>query len=170
MTPPPMPSPDPREVAQRLIQRLGLLRHPEGGWYRETWRSAIPVAHPASGAERAACTCIHFLLEAGDFSAWHRVASDEVWLWQGGGALELHLLAPDTGEHRVVALGPDAELQAAVPAGWLQAARPAPGSAHALAGCVVAPGFDFADFKMPGREELLREYPRHARVVEEMTR
>jgi predicted cupin superfamily sugar epimerase len=132
--------------ARLLIDSLRLSPHPEGGYYRETWRSTSRVT---SGArpERSAVTSIYFLLTAGGFSAWHRVTSDEVWNWHEGGTLEL-LLAPEDCsriERRVLGpAGEDREPGAIVPAGWWQAARSL--DDYTLCGCTVAPGFDFEDF------------------------
>ena len=129
-------------------ESLGLRPHPEGGWYRETWRAAGPVRTPYG--ERDAATAILFLLEPGQSSRWHRVRSGELWLWQGGGRVELDL--GGVGERPVlretVLVGPDPDdLQRLVPAGEWQAARPAADEA-ALVACLVAPGFDFADFQL----------------------
>jgi predicted cupin superfamily sugar epimerase len=138
-----------------LAELLGLEPHPEGGWYRQTWRSADTVTLP-DGRVRATGTLIHFLLPAGEHSAWHRVRSDEVWLAHTG-AVVLELGGDGdrpTPGHQVtvgvdVALGQTA--QAVVPAGVWQRTRP--GETDALVSCVVSPGFDFADF------ELLEEDP-----------
>lgn len=134
-----------------IAEVLDLLPHPEGGWYRETWRAGVPVEPPGYGGTRPTATGIYFLLEPGEESVWHAVRSDEVWLWHRGGPLTLVL--GGTGERpdgeRVVVLGPDVEggqvPQALVPAGTWQAARPA-GPEGVLVSCVVSPGFDFADF------------------------
>ena len=143
-------------MSAELIERLGLQRHPEGGWYAETFRSELGV-ETADGRSRAASTAIYFLLEAGDFSAWHRVRSDEVWHFYDGAPLELHL--QEGSEVRVVRLGRDIaggeKPQAVVPAGVLQAARST--GDWTLVGCTVAPGFDFADFEMPSRDALAAE-------------
>jgi predicted cupin superfamily sugar epimerase/uncharacterized protein (DUF952 family) len=131
---------------------LGLIPHPEGGWFRETWRaepSCTPAGYPG---RRAAATAIYFLLPPGTESCWHAVRSDEVWLWHAGGPLTL--LLGGTGprpaaEPAVVTLGPDLaggqRPQHVVRAGGWQSARPA-GDREVLVTCVVAPGFDFADF------------------------
>jgi predicted cupin superfamily sugar epimerase len=137
-----------------LIAALGLAPHPEGGWYRRTWAS--PDEIPAHGGTRPVATSILFLLQPGEVSAWHRVASAEIWLWQGGGRLTLTLggsgAEPVAGERLV--LGPDPAagdaLQAVVPAGHWQTAVPGEAGGAVLAGCVVAPGFDFADFELHG--------------------
>lgn len=132
--------------AGELIDRLQLKPHPEGGFYRETWRSKLNVAIDDRPA-RSALTTIYFLLAAGGFSAWHRVRSDEVWHWYEGEPLELLLAAPDLSSTQRLRLGPVADDTApvvTVPATWWQAARPL--GTHALCGCTVAPGFEFEDF------------------------
>ncbi len=136
--------------AAALVQLLQLAPHPEGGWYREHFRSAGAVPHPDRRGPRQALTSIDFLLCAGERSAWHRVASDEAWHLLEGGPLRLWLLPPDLGHLELLTLGPvDAGGQRprhVVPAHWWQAAEPAPGSSFALVGATVGPGFDFADF------------------------
>jgi predicted cupin superfamily sugar epimerase len=130
-----------------VAEALDLLPHPEGGWFRETWRTSTPVQ--AHGGERATATGIYFLLGALEESMWHAVRSDELWLWHRGGPLELTLRGDD-GESTVV-LGPDVEHgqvpQALVPGGVWQSARPA-ADQDVLVSCVVSPGFDPADFSV----------------------
>lgn len=139
--------------AEELIQQLGLQPHPEGGFYRETFRSATTVAAD-SRPSRSALTTIYFLLAAGSFSAWHRVKSDEVWHWYEGEPLELLLAPPDlsvTKRHVLAPVCAGGEPAFTVPANWWQAARPL--GSHALCGCTVAPGFEFEDFA------FLRDHP-----------
>lgn len=161
----------PSAEVTRVVERLGLEPHPEGGFYREMFRSALA---PATG-ERAASTAIYFLLPAGTFSAFHRVKSaDEVWHHYDGDPIELHTIDEQSGAHHVARLGRDLEggerPQLVVPAGVWQAALPV-GSRFGLCGCTVAPAFDFADFEMPSREALLARLPReHAGVIERLTR
>ncbi|MBF6449613.1 cupin domain-containing protein [Nocardia elegans] len=128
-----------------LAEALDLQPHPEGGWFRETYRSPVEFEPEGYDGPRASATAIHFLLLPHERSAPHTVRSDEIWLWQRGGPLLLNI-----GGDEVV-LGPDVErgqlLQAVVPAGVSQAARPA-GDEYVLVSCVVAPGFDFADFRL----------------------
>ena len=138
----------------RTAELLDLTRHPEGGWYRETWRSgpqSVPAGYPGP---RAAATVIYFLLTSGEESAWHRVRSDEVWLWHSGGPLTM--LDGGDGDQptaipATVTLGPDLRTgqvpQHVIPGGHWQAARPAADS-EVLVSCVVAPGFDFEDFTL----------------------
>lgn len=133
--------------AERLIETLGLQPHPEGGWYRETWRG------PEGPDGRAVGTAIHFLLKAGERSHWHRVDANEIWLWHGGGPLRLSLAASDAGPVREVTLGGDLAagqaVQHVVAANEWQAAEPLPGSSgYTLVSCVVIPGFDFAGFEL----------------------
>ena len=135
-----------------LAELLDLLPHPEGGWYRRTW-SAGEQVRTTDGRERATASAILFLLPAGDASAWHRVASDEVWIAQVG-TVTLELggdgAAPEPDSQ--VTLGPDVAAghapQSVVPAGVWQRTRVS--AADALVTCVVSPAFDFADFKLRG--------------------
>jgi len=154
--------------AEALIAALDLREHPEGGWYREVFRSEV-VVETARG-ERAASTAIYFLLVEGTFSAWHRVKSDEVWHHYAGDPVELHTLS--AAGHHTIALGSDLAAgqrpQFTVERNLLQAARVRRG--WALCGCTVSPGFDFADFKMPSREDLLAAWPASASIVRELTR
>jgi predicted cupin superfamily sugar epimerase len=142
------------DSAARLIEQLGLAAHPEGGWYKETWRG------DAGPDGRAQGTAIIFLLKAGEASHWHIVDAAELWLWQAGDPLELRLAAGDAGPVRSVILGADLEagqaLQGLVAPGEWQAARSAGAPLHgySLVSCVVVPGFDFAGFTLaaPGWE------------------
>jgi uncharacterized protein len=158
-------------AVRALIERFGLVPHPEGGFYAETFRSQDTVVR-ADGAAREASTAIYFLLPAGTFSALHVVAADEVWHHYWGGALELVTLTPEGALTRTIlgdALASDAVPQHVVPRGVWQAARPAEGRA-VLVGCTVAPGFRFDDFAMPSRASLLERFPDHAELVRELTR
>jgi predicted cupin superfamily sugar epimerase len=132
-----------------VADSLDLLPHPEGGWFRETWRTSTPVR--AHGGERATATGIYFLLGPGEESMWHAVRSDELWLWHRGGPLELTVRSDVGTEESTVLLGPDVEdrqvPQALVPAGVWQSARPAT-DREVLVSCVVSPGFDPADFSV----------------------
>jgi predicted cupin superfamily sugar epimerase len=131
-----------------LAEQFDLAPHPEGGWFRETFRSATTIDPPGYAGPRAAATAIYFALHPGETSAWHVVASDELWFWHSGGPLDLSLggSGAEPGEAHAVRLGPDRP-QVLVPAGVWQAAVPA-GDAPVLVSCVVAPGFDYADFRL----------------------
>lgn len=127
-------------TADRLVARLGLLPHPEGGWYRETWRG------PDIGG-RASGTAILFLLKRGERSHWHRVDADEIWLWHAGAPLILSMGQDAAAE---CLLGPDVldgqMPQALVPTGWWQAARTT--GDFTLVSCTVSPGFRFEGFEL----------------------
>jgi predicted cupin superfamily sugar epimerase len=125
-----------------LAEKLDLQPHPEGGWYRETFRSATTITPDGYDGPRAAATAILFLLGPDESSAWHVVRSDELWFWHSGGPLSLRV----GRDAEPVLLGPD-NPQALVPAGVWQSAEPA-GDEHVLVSCVVSPGFDFADFRL----------------------
>ena len=159
-------------TAEDVIAALGLAPHPEGGFYRETFRAPTAVSAALTGAERAASTAIYFLLRAGDLSALHRVRSDEVWHHYLGAPLELHTITP-RGEHERVVLGTDIARgerpQFVVPADYWQAARIV-GDGFGLFGCTVAPGFDFADFSLPTRDELVDLFPALTSTIEALTR
>lgn len=131
------------DEADRVIAHLGLAPHPEGGWYRETWRA------PAGPDGRSAGTAILFLLRAGERSHWHRVDAAELWLWHAGHPLALHVAEPG-GAVETVRLGGDVlagqqPQQLVPPHGW-QAAEARDG--WALVSCTVTPGFDFAGFEL----------------------
>ena len=135
--------------ATELVDHLGLQPHPEGGFYREIFRSARRVQPYDSRPPRDALTLIYFLLVDGGCSRWHRVASDEAWSWVEGDALEL--LRIDAGleaftRERLGAPAEGCEAAAVIPAGDWQAARTT--GAYTLVTCVVGPGFDFEDFAM----------------------
>jgi predicted cupin superfamily sugar epimerase len=159
------------------IEKLGLVPHPEGGYYRQTYRASLTIdqaALPAAfGGSRAASTAIYFLLEEENFSAFHRLQSDEVWHFYAGEPLVVHVLAP-SGECSRILLGRDPAagqvLQAVVHAGCWFASHVADWKSSALVGCTVAPGFEFEDFEMGKREELVRLYPQHAELVARLTR
>jgi predicted cupin superfamily sugar epimerase len=164
-------------AAQRWIDALQLRRHPEGGYYRETYRAAeaLPKATlPARfSGDRSFSTAIYFLLEGADFSALHRIKQDEVWHFYDGSSLTVHVIDP-AGNYTALRVGRDLEKgelpQAVVAAGCLFGATVNEPNSYALAGCTVAPGFDFADMEMPGREELCRLYPQHRELIERLTR
>ena len=154
-----------------LIARLDLRPHPEGGWYRETFRD--PRAVHAAGFEgpRSASTAIYFLLAEGNFSALHRIRSDEVWHHYLGGDVEVVCLSDD-GALRTLVVGGridgDAAPQAVVEAGVWFGARARKG--WALVGCTVAPGFEFSDLELADRAALTASYPAHAGIIAALTR
>jgi uncharacterized protein len=161
--------------AQYWINHLGLSPHPEGGYYRATYKSDLTIARSAlpSGyqGDRSASTAIYFLLDGKDFSAFHRIASDEVWHFYSGSSLVVYVIDPD-GDYSELRLGDgsDEVFQAVVKAGCCFASRVKDAAGFALVGCTVAPGFDFADFELAVRPELVAAYPQHRKLIEELTR
>ncbi len=157
------------DTAAALVATLGLTPHPEGGFFRETFRAPLIVDAPQGG--RAASTAIYYLLTAGSFSALHRVRSDEVWHHYDGDPVELHTI-DDAGRHAMTRVGRDIAAgerpQFVVPAGVWQAAVPV--GEYVLCGCTVAPGFDFADFEMPARDALTQRFPALREVIARLTR
>lgn len=161
---------------QTIVDRLQLERHREGGWFRETYRSSDPIPESAlplgfSGS-RATSTAIYYLLRAGDFSAFHRIKSDEVWHFYAGTSLILHVIGHDR-VYRQCLLGERLDLgehyQVVVPKeSWFAAEVKDQG--YVLAGCTVSPGFDYRDFELADRHELTALYPEHQYLIERLTR
>lgn len=153
-----------------LVKAYALEAHPEGGFYRESYRSAGST--PAFGGVRSQSTAIYFLLPAGAKSRLHRIKSDELWHFYLGGPMTVVQIAP-AGEVTSVVLGRDfaagQRLQHAVPAGHWFGAFPNPGTEFSFVGCTVAPGFDFADFELARRADLLAEFPSARAAIELLT-
>ncbi|HWY04431.1 MAG TPA: cupin domain-containing protein [Candidatus Acidoferrum sp.] len=163
--------------AKYWIQKLQLEPHPEGGYFRQSYRSEVVIAREAlpagfSGA-RAVSTAIYFLLEEKNFSAFHRLRSDELWHFYAGEPLMVHGIEPE-GKYFRILLGREPEagqiLQAVVRAGSWFASHVADWNSFSLVGCTVAPGFDFEDFEMGEREELGARYPQHRELIARLTR
>lgn len=151
-----------------IIELLDLKPHPEGGYFRESYRAEGNIAE----LERSHSTAIYYLLEGKACSKLHRIASDEMWHFYTGDPLVIVEIDSE-GSVKETVLGPDLRagqsLQHVVPAGsWFGAYLPE-GSGYALVGCTVAPGFDFADFEMGKREELLEQYPAAKAAIERLT-
>ena len=165
------------------IDKLGLGKHPEGGYYRLTYTASTQIAASALpegfAGSRPVSTAIYFLLSnqggdgEGHFSAFHRLRSDEMWHFYAGSPLVVHVIDPE-GRYAEMVLGGDPEcgesLQAVVPAGCWFASAPLRPESFALVGCTVSPGFDFFDFEMARRDELSAEYPQHAALIARLTR
>lgn len=166
-----------RRTADYWIQQLQLTEHIEGGAFREVYRSPLQLAAaalpPSFGAPRNNSTSIYFLLKQEQFSAFHRIKSDELWHFYYGDPLVVYELEP-TGALTEHLLGNDPEqgqqFQCTVKAGNWFASRTQLGGTYSLAGCTVSPGFDFADFELADREQLTKEYPAYATLIRELTR
>lgn len=159
----------PLVLRDQLIHRFDLIAHPEGGYFRETYRASERVARVPSGDDRSASTAIYYLLSDDAYSAWHRIRSDEVWHFYAGCALDVFVLTRD-GDLICHRLGnglerDDAVFQAVVGAGqWFAAERVDP-QGLSFVGCTVAPGFEFSEFELADVEQLLVEYPDHRDVI-----
>jgi uncharacterized protein len=166
-----------KRTAEHYIQHLNLQPHPEGGYYKEVYRSALNLPSealpPEFGGTRQICTSIYFLIEQGNFSAFHRIRSDETWHFYDGDALEVIELQQE-GRLKKTAVGrnlPEGEqLQYTVKANTWFASRVKEGGHFSLVGCTVSPGFDFTDFEMAERKMLLEKYPQHKNEILGLTR
>jgi predicted cupin superfamily sugar epimerase len=166
-------------TAAEWKRELELEPHPEGGAYRETYRSDVAFGEEALpdafDGERNAAAHIYFLLEAGTFSALHRIRQDELWHVYDGGPATLHVIEPE-GRYHTETLGRNVaaghRLHTVVPAGcWFGVTVEAgDGPGHFLAGCTTAPAFDFADFELADREALTQQFPQHEAVIRKLTR
>jgi predicted cupin superfamily sugar epimerase len=159
------------------IQHLGLLPHPEGGFYKETFRSSIsidkkmlPLGYKDS---RRLVTSIYYLLRSGDISHFHRLRSDELWYYHYGSSIRI-IIIDQEGHKQTKILGPRIEkaehLQVTIPAGTIFGAEVIDSSSFGLFGCVVAPGFEFDDFEIYSKEDLKQAYPKHADLIEKFGR
>jgi predicted cupin superfamily sugar epimerase len=165
-----------KRTADYWINRLQLSTHIEGGAFREIYRSAVTAVQaslpPAFPGDRSFCTSIYFLLQHRQFSAFHKIKSDEIWHFYYGDALIVYEITPqgELVQHR---LGNDPDkgesFQCVITAGNWFAARVADAGEYALVGCTVSPGFDFADFELASQKELTDQFPQHAMVIKELT-
>ena len=164
------------QPAEYWIQHLHLQPHPEGGFYKETYRSgeAIPQngLPPRFPGPRSFSTAIYFLLRSQDRSLFHRIKSDELWHWHAGSTLSIYVLDKQGLTVHRLGKNPDKgeSLQIAIPANCWFGAKVDEENSYTLTGCTVAPGFDFEDFELGDRKELLQQYPNHIDAVELLTR
>lgn len=164
-----------KRTADFWIQELNLEKHPEGGWFREVYRSSENLSKTCLpdryNDRRAMATSIYFLLEENDFSVFHRIKSDETWHFYDGSPLELHTI-DKYGTHAILELGLEAQNQQSpqitIPFGTWFSARSK--GDYTLVGCTVAPGFDFNDFEMGSYKALLKTFPQHAVLIRTYTR
>lgn len=164
-------------ITDQLIQKYNLESHPEGGWYNQTYKSGEQIPADALperfGADRSFATAIYFLLEQGDFSAFHRIKSDECWHFYAGEPLLIYII-DQNGELKIISLGNDFKegqsFQYVVPANCWFASCPAAGSEYCFVGCTVSPGFEFEDFELASATELTAIYPQHKKIIEQLCR
>ena len=166
-----------RPDASYWLEKLQLTRHVEGGAFREVYRSDLILPRKSLPlffqGDRSASTHIYFLLAAGEFSAFHRIAGDEIWHFYFGDPLLVYEIGHN-GRLTIHRLGNDPEkeesFQTVIKAGSWFASVPAEGGEYALVGCTVAPGFDFADFELAEGAALAQQYPEHAEIIMKLTR
>ncbi len=162
--------------ADYWIKQLNLVQHPEGGYYRETYRSDDIIKPPARfNGPRSASTAIYYLLDDTSISAFHKISSDEIWHFYDGDALTIYVINPQ-GQLTSYNLGhplhhkDTAQLQICIKANqWFAAKVKSPGQ-FTLIGCTVAPGFDFTDFELADRKRLLTQYPQHQDIITQLTK
>jgi len=166
-----------KEKIEDIVYKLQMNPHPEGGFYKETYRSngLISKSSLSKGfsGDRNYATAIYFLLTSENFSAFHRIKQDEIWHYYNGSSLYVHVIGLD-GVYRKYAVGmqlDQGELpQLVVPAGCWFASSVKDTNSYSLVGCTVSPGFDFNDFELAEREALIKEYPDHKKVITQYTR
>ena len=162
--------------AKKIIETLALQKHPEGGFFKEVYRSKETIPNTVLGThfegDRHYSTSIYFLLTSEHFSAFHKINQDEIWHFYKGSCLLLHIISKE-GNYQKILIGNDLEKgevpQFVVNGGdWFAAEIPTKES-FAFVGCTVAPGFDFKDFTMPNRQELIAEFPKHKEIITQLT-
>ncbi len=162
---------------KRLVEQLDLKPHPEGGYYREIYRSdgSIPE-HALNGkydGDRNYCTSIYFLLSSASFSAFHRIKQDEIWHFYQGSPAHIHVIDKDGNyvRHQIgMNLDSGQVPQVVVSGGQWFASEVPEDDGYCLVGCTVAPGFDFLDFEMAERRLLTSKYPQHEAIISRLTR
>ena len=165
------------DTAAQIIEKFDLKPHPEGGFYKQTYKASNIISERNLGAEFAGsryfCTCIYYLLDKGSFSAFHRIKQDEIWHFYKGSAIELHMISPK-GRYSNVNIGNDIRNgevpQFVVPAHYWFAANLVEGGIYSLVGCTVSPGFDFRDFEIGDRGELIRQFPDFKNIILKLTK
>jgi predicted cupin superfamily sugar epimerase len=159
------------QTAVYWIEHLKLQPHPEGGYYKEVFRSAAEVTRMHASETCSACTSIYYLLEGKDFSGFHRIASDELWYFHKGSQLLIHVI-DDQGVYSAfeVSDGVTGSLSLAIKAGCWFASEIPSGEGFVLVSCAVAPGFEFTEFEMAVKENIIGLYPGHAALLTRLCR
>ena len=163
--------------AEKLVKKFDLHPHPEGGWYKQTYKSSLTVTSnelpQQFNGERSFATSIYFLLEEGDYSSFHRIKSDECWHFYSGDPILVYVIS-ENGSLEIITLGSDFEngelFQYVVAANCWFASRPARGSDYCFVGCTVSPGFEFDDFELANVDALSSLYPNHRELIAELCR
>ncbi|SIS55887.1 cupin domain-containing protein [Belliella pelovolcani] len=154
---------------EELVAQLDLIPHPEGGFYKEFYRANLGVS--TDSGERSIMTSIYFLLTSENISKFHQIKSDEMWFYHEGSPLTVHVI-DSKGQYEKIKVGPVGEKnkpQQLVPAGVIFGSTVDENNSYSLVSCVVAPGFDFEDFRLFEREELLDRFPQHVEIIKQLT-
>ena len=162
--------------AKRIIETLNLIPHPEGGYFKENYRSKGVIKNNSldfdADGERNYSTSIYFLLNENDFSAFHKIRQDEIWHFYAGSTLLLHTINPN-GNYNLIRIGNNLEngdfFQFVVPAGTWFASEVENKTSYSFCGCTVSPGFDFRDFEMPSGKTLSKIYPEHQEIIKRLS-
>ncbi len=161
---------------ENVIKALDLMPHPEGGYFKETYRSTGEIKQENLSSDfngnRNYSTCIYFLLTSDTFSAFHRIKQDEIWHFYDGSPINLHTISSE-GKYSLIVIGKEIEKgqipQYVVPAGVWFAAKVLNKNDYSLLGCTVSPGFNFNDFELPNRIDLINKFPQHTNIITELT-
>lgn len=147
--------------------------HPEGGYFSEVYRSDEKISEhhlpEKYGSSRCVCTSIYFLIEEGNPSKFHRLTQDEIWYFHDGDDMEMLFMKDGKQTSEILGRGEEASFQIVIPAGTWMAARVNSKGGFGLVSCTVAPGFEFQDFELANRDELLKEYPQYEKTIHELT-
>lgn len=160
-----------KETVAQLVKQYNLIEHPEGGWYKEVYRSDS-VTKNDNEENRNLLTSIYFLLTDKNCSKFHSIESDELWYYHAGSGFTVHCLSPE-GAYYTIKIGPNFEqgevYQAVVPKGTIFGSTVEQNNSYSLVGCAVSPGFDFKDFKLYSNEELQNRYPSQHNIINKLT-
>lgn len=162
---------------EELIERFSLSPHPEGGYFKETYRSVGEIDSKSLdlnyNGKRSYSTCIYFLLTSDTFSAFHKIKQDEIWHFYSGSPIKLYIISED-GEYSEQIIGANFTEgqvpQFVVPGNHWFAAKTIDPNSYSFVGCTVSPGFDFEDFELPSQKELLEKFPKHEALIRKLTR
>lgn len=156
--------------AMNLVKKLRLQKHPEGGYFKETYRSQTEVNVKGHEGMRRAATAIYYMLIGNQFSAFHRVKYDEIWHYYTGSSLILHIIIDDLELSEIkLGKGKGATFQAVIKANTWFAASLNNKKSYCLVGCTLSPGFEYDDGEIGSRDELIKTYPRHKKSIERYT-
>lgn len=162
---------------ENLVKKLELQKHPEGGYFKEIYRSEdtvpieiFPDRNNSLKPYRNFCTSIYYLLVHEDVSVFHKIKSDEIWHFYQGSPILLHILNENTGEYLSKELGSKNQFQVIIPKNVWFAAEVKDKNLYSLVGCTVSPGFEFEDFTIAKREELLEKFPKYKELIKKFTK